>query len=173
MYILSTINNMLVTEHDGDCMAAPDCHDRLARNVSTSGPLDTTEAFSIDRTNGVLETITSMTAGATFDIELHMTMDRGPGSVLDAASGELIGDNKTDVAMLWGSGTMRELIIYEAMLEAPMANSISRFPFDAKLDRIAILRTDGPPHILLLSDDPRADPERCLQVNGAMLEDCP
>ena len=171
---LSVINNTLVTEHDSECMAAPGCHDRRARNVSTSGPFDIAEAFSIDRTNGALETITSMATGANgFDIEPHMTIDRGPGSVLDAASGELFGADKTDVAMLWGSGTMRELITYEAMLKAPMVNSVSRFPFDAKLDRIAILRTDGLPHILLLSDDPHADPERCLQVNGNTLKDCP
>jgi hypothetical protein len=92
--------------------------------------------------------------------------------VLDAASGGLFSANQTDVAMLWGSGTMRELIIYEAMLKAPMANAVSLFPFDAKLDRIQILRTNGPPHILLLSDDPHTDPERCLQLTEATLGDC-
>lgn len=169
---LSGINNMLVTEHYGVCVV-PDCHDRLTRNVSTSDPLDTAELFSIDRTNGELETITSLTTDPKFGIASHTTMDRGPGSVLDAASGELFGASKTDVAMLWGSGTMRELITYEAMLKAPMVSSTSQVSFDAKLDRIAILHTNGPTHILLLADDPHADPERCLQVNGATLADCP
>jgi len=172
MHSFTSINYMLVTDHDGECKV-PECHDRLARNVSTSGPFDTAEAFSIDRTTGELETITSITTGSTLVVTPHTLMDRGPGSVLDAASGELFGANKTDVAMLWGSGTMRELITYEAMLKTPMVSSTSQFSFDGKLDRIAILHTNGLTHILLLSDAPAVVPELCLQVNGATLEACP
>jgi len=107
------INTLAVTEHVF-CMSAPICADRLAFTLSSPGPVDTAEAFSIDRTNGTLETIESGTTGF-----------------------------------------------------------LIQRTFNAKLDRVEILRTDSGSHILLLSDDPLVDPERCLRVTGDMLEDCP
>jgi hypothetical protein len=167
----SVINTHRVTEHDALCMSEPICAGRLAFTLSSPGPVDTAEAFSIDRTNGTLETIESMTAG--FLIEFHAPPVRGLGSVLDATSGALVGDNRTDVAMLWGSGsTSRELIVYDAMLTNKPGTPVSR-KLDARLDRVEILRTDSGSHILLLSDDPLVNPERCLRVSGTKLEDCP
>lgn len=165
------INTAIVVEHD-NCVSPPDCDGRLAFTLSSPGPADTAEAFSISRTNGALETIASMPTG--FAVDKHEPLDRGLGSVLDAASGELVGDNRTDIAMLWGSeATSRELIVYDAILANQTASAISRRTFDAKLDRVEILRTDSGSHILLLSDDPLVDPERCLRVTNTTLEDCP
>jgi hypothetical protein len=167
----SIIDTTFVVEHDA-CASPPICNDRLAFTLSSPGPVDIAETFSIDRTTGDLETIASLTTG--FAVDDHTPLDLGNGSVLDAASGELVGDNKTDIAMLWGSGpTSRELIVYDAMLANKMVSSIGQRTFKTKLDRIEILRTDGESHILLLSDDPLANPELCLQMTGTTIEDCP
>jgi hypothetical protein len=165
------IDTMPLLEHD-NCAFPPDCHGRLAFTLSSPSPVNPAESFSIDRTTGDLETIASLTTG--FAVEHHAPPNRGADSVLDAASGELVGDNKTDIAMLWGSGpTSRELIVYDAMLANMMASSISQRKFESKLDRVEILRTDGEPHILLLSDDPLANAEHCLRMTSTTLEECP
>lgn len=81
------IDTVHLTDHD-NCAQPPDCHGGLALTVFPPGLPGTVEAFSIDRTNGTVEMITSMVAG--FDNKLYMPMTSGLDGVLDAASGALV-----------------------------------------------------------------------------------
>jgi hypothetical protein len=168
---VSMIDTTLVVDY-GLCTTPPGCQARMASIVTSPGPVDTAEGFTVDRTNGSLITIASASGG--FMIGSHAPNATGPGGVLDAAIGELAGDNKTDVAMLWGSGSgSRQLIVYDGFLTNTMGNVVSQHTIDTLVNRVEILRTGDKDHILVLSDDPRAEAEQCLQLDVAALVDCP
>jgi len=168
---MSMIDTTLVLDY-GLCSQPPGCQARMASIVTSAGPADTAEGFTVDRTDGTLLAIASASGG--FVVDPHMPGATGPGGVLDAAIGELTGDNKADVAMLWGSGSgSRQLIVYDGLLTNTQGNVVSQHTIDSLVNRVEILRTGDKDHILVLSDDPRAEAEQCLQLDGVALVDCP
>jgi hypothetical protein len=129
-------------------------------------------AFSIDRTSGLLETIES---GPSWAANVH-TPQPSPstGVVLDAAIGELGGDPKIDVAMLWGARTHEsstQLIVYQGLLENATGGVLAQMLIDDRsVDRIAVVQTKPNPRILALSADKGI--ARCLELDESLFEDC-
>lgn len=134
----------------------------------------TTEAFSVDRATGAVETIESKANGIV--VATHTPSSRGTGAVLDVAIGDVVGDSAIDAAVLWGSPTQSapaQLIVYDGLLARDISSVIGPVTLDSRITRVAVVGTGAGARIFALSG--QAGIDRCLRVaaDGRSLVDCP